>query len=135
MKKVSYCKKCLFPDTKPDLVFDGDGICDACRSAERKHGFDKKVDWDARANEFHTLLARIRNIGAPLYDCVIPVSGGKDSTWQVYAAKILHKLRTLAVTFDQFDQTPTGLHNLNILRHIGVDHIHFSLYEIFYLIH
>ncbi len=127
MKKVSYCKKCLFPDTKPDLVFDGDGICDACRSAERKHGFNEKVDWDVRANEFNTLLARIRDIGAPLYDCVIPVSGGKDSTWQVYAAKILHKLRTLAVTFDQFDQTPTGVHNLNILRNIGVDHIHFSL--------
>ena len=55
------------------------------------------------------------------------MSGGKDSTWQVYAMKKIHGMNPLAVTFDQFDQTETGAYNLDILRSIGVDHIHFTL--------
>ena len=49
---MRYCKKCLFPDTKPDISFDAQGICDACRSAEQKHNFEQGIDWEARAEEF-----------------------------------------------------------------------------------
>jgi len=57
----------------------------------------------------------------------VPVSGGKDSTFQVYVMKIIHKMNPLAVTFDQFDATPLSKENLESLRKIGVDHIHFTL--------
>ena len=124
---VKYCKKCLFPDTKPDLYFDDEGICDACKSAERKHGTENAVNWDVRAKYFDELLVNARKNAKGWYDCIIPVSGGKDSTWQVYAMKKIHGMNPLAVTFDQFDQTETGVHNLEILRLIGVDHVHFTL--------
>ena len=124
---MRYCKRCLFPDTKPDLYFDEQGICDACRSAEEKHSFEQGLDWDQRAKEFKDIIEKYKSKDGSNYDCIVPVSGGKDSMFQVYAMKIIHKMNPLAVTFDQFDQTPTGRHNLEALRNLGVDHIHFTL--------
>lgn len=124
---ILYCKKCLFPETKPDLYIDEDGVCDACRSAERKHGVENAVNWDERSKKFEEILVEAREKANGWYDCIVPVSGGKDSTWQVYAMKKLHNMNPLAITFDQFDQTETGIKNLEILREIGVDHIHFTL--------
>ena len=124
---MKYCKKCLFPETKPDLYFNENGICDACKSAERKHGVIESIDWDKKAEEFKEIIDRYRSKDGMNYDCVIPVSGGKDSTFQVYAMKVIHKMNPLAVTFDQFDNTMIGKQNLEILREIGVDHIHFTL--------
>jgi N-acetyl sugar amidotransferase len=125
---MRYCKSCLFPSTKPDLYFDKVGVCDSCRSAERKHGITDAIDWDKRALAFSRIVEESTNsnIDSP-YDCIVPVSGGKDSTWQVLRAKHFHGLKVLAITFDQFDQTPTGRHNLDVLRDVGVDHIHFTL--------
>tara|TARA_Y100000768_G_C23959833_1_gene674717 strand:+ start:767 stop:1888 length:1122 start_codon:yes stop_codon:yes gene_type:complete len=124
---VTYCKKCLFPETKPDLFFDQEGVCDACHSADRKHAIENAIDWEARAKDFEKLLQTARDKKPNGYNCIVPVSGGKDSTWQVYAMKEIHKMRPLAVTFDQFDQTPEGLKCLEVLRSIGVDHVHFTL--------
>lgn len=122
---VRFCKRCLFPETKPDLYFSLDGVCDSCLSADRIHGVVDAIDWDKRAEHFESLISDRRS--GDDYGCIVPVSGGKDSTWQVYAMKNIHKLKPLAVTFDQFDQTDTGRHNLEVLRNIGVDHIHFTL--------
>jgi len=124
---MKYCKRCLFPDTKPDIYFDEEGICDACRSAERKHGIEESIDWDARGKEFKEIIEKYRSKDGMKYDCVVPVSGGKDSMFQVYAMKVIHKMNPLAVTFDQFDATDISKHNLDALRSIGVDHIHFTL--------
>lgn len=122
---IKFCKRCLFPDTKPDLYFNSDGICDACESAERKWSAENLIDWSVREASFNEIVAGIDR--SALYDCVVPVSGGKDSTWQVLQARTRHGLKCLAVTFDQFDQTPFGAHNLEVLKGIGVDHIHFTL--------
>lgn len=122
---IKFCKKCLFPDTKPDLYFDEHGVCDACQSAVEKWKEDKSIDWEARSREFDSIIDQIPK--NRVYDCVVPVSGGKDSTYQTYRMCRHHGLKVLAVTFDQFDQTKIGEHNLNILRNIGVDHIHFTL--------
>jgi N-acetyl sugar amidotransferase len=124
---IKYCKKCLFPDLKPDLYFDSKGVCDACRTAERKHGHTDSVDWNSRAIEFKKIISDARQKADGWYDCIVPVSGGKDSTWQVYAMKKIHNMNPLAITFDQFDQTEVGMHNLDVLRSIGVDHVHFTL--------
>lgn len=124
---MRYCKRCLFPDTKPDLYFDEEGICDPCRSAERKHNLEQGIDWDTRAKEFNEILDKYRSKDGKDYDCIIPVSGGKDSTFQVYCMKVIHKMNPLAVTFDQFDTSPAGRENLDALKDIGVDHIHVTL--------
>ena len=66
------------PSTKPDLHIDQDGVCNACRAYEsRKH-----VDWDARRRELLALLEKYRRPDGN-WDCIVPVSGGKDSTYQV----------------------------------------------------
>ena len=124
--RINYCKLCLFPETKPDLFFNSKGICDACLSGQRKHGIKSKVDWKRRSEDFEKILKKARN-SKSIYNCIVPVSGGKDSTWQVYVMKHRHKMKPLAVTFDQFDQTPLGRKNLEALKSIGVDHVHFSL--------
>ncbi len=124
---MKYCKRCLFPDTKPDIYFDEEGRCDACNSADRKKGVENAIDWDSRAEEFKKICDKHRSKDGMNYDCIVPVSGGKDSVFQAYQMKVAHKMNPLAVTFDQFDQTDTGRINLDVLREIGVDHIHFTL--------
>ena len=85
---IKYCKKCLFPNTKPDLFFDDNGICDSCNSADIKHGTRRgnnkeNIDWNKRRNEFDQFISlKLKNKNSD-YDCLVPVSGGKDSTWQV----------------------------------------------------
>jgi N-acetyl sugar amidotransferase len=124
---MRYCKKCLFPDTKPDIFFDKDGICDACRSAEKKHGVINSIDWDERAKRFKEITDKYRSKDGSNYDCIVPVSGGKDSLYQAYSMKVTHKMNPLAVTFDQFDKTATSEHNLEVLRNLGIDHLHITL--------
>ena len=124
---MKYCKKCLFPETKPDLYFDKDGICDSCHSAARKHGILDAIDWKSKAKHFDELVEKAKCNKKGIYDCIVPVSGGKDSTFQVLEAKNKHNMKVLAVTFDQFDQTETGRRNIEVLKEIGVDHIHYTL--------
>tara|TARA_B100000767_G_C19777695_1_gene543699 strand:- start:1682 stop:2803 length:1122 start_codon:yes stop_codon:yes gene_type:complete len=124
---MNYCKKCLFPETKPDLYFDDNGICDSCHSADRKHGILNAIDWDQKAKQFEELVENAKQIKKGSYDCIVPVSGGKDSTYQVLQAKNKHGMKVLAVTFDQFDQTDIGKYDIKILQEIGVDHVHFTL--------
>ena len=114
---MKHCIRCLNPDTRPDLSFDQEGMCDACRSAEKK----EKIDWEARGEELDGILDRYRKNNGN-YDCIIPVSGGKDSTFQVI--KMLEKgMHPLAVTFAQCGVTPEGQHNLDNIAELGVDHI------------
>lgn len=101
------------PDTKPDLFFK-DGVCDACLSAD----FKNKVDWAQREREWRALIHKHQ----ALYDCVIPVSGGKDSHFQVYKA-LEYGLKPLCVTFQPTLQTALGKQNLTNLVSLGVDHI------------
>ena len=125
--KFSYCKICLFPNTKPDIYFNKDGICDSCLSAQKKHGFLKSINWDKRKKEFEKIIKLTKTQSKSSYNCIVPVSGGKDSTWQTYAMKEIQNMKPLAVTFDQFDQTEQGKYNLDVLKSIGVDHIHFTI--------
>ena len=99
-----YCKTCLFPNTKPDIQFNNQGVCDSCLSAKRKHGKEKSINWQRREKDFQTILEKSKKNSGSYYDCVVPVSGGKDSTWQVYVMKKRHKMNPLAITFDQFKQ-------------------------------
>jgi len=103
------------------------GIFDACKSAERKYVHEDAIYWKQREGEFKIILNDTRNKAKRKYDCLVLVSGGKDSTWQVYAMKKIHGMNPLAVTFYQFYQTPVGVHNLEVLRAIGLDYVHFTL--------
>ncbi|MCA9802623.1 MAG: N-acetyl sugar amidotransferase [Cyanobacteria bacterium HKST-UBA02] len=117
---MRYCNKCVMPDTKPDLFFDEHGVCDACRSAERKH---TSIDWEERTKAFEELVKTYRGKGE-FYDCLIPVSGGKDSTYQVHVA-LEHGLKPLCVSFEPTFATELGKRNLANISAMGVDLIQF----------
>jgi len=106
------------PDTRPEQVFDEEGVCDACRSAERKH---KKIDWKARRREFEGILERYRNRNGSWWDCLIPVSGGKDSCFQAYTMKYEFGMNPLCVNFVPCEMTDIGLKNILFLRDLGFD--------------
>lgn len=118
---MRYCRRCVLPDTRPNLHLDAEGICNACRS----HATRPAIDWEARQAAFRALCAGLRARPSG-YDCLIPVSGGKDSTWQV-ALCLEHGLRPLAVTWRTPARTAIGQRNLDNLVSLGVDHIDYRI--------
>ena len=91
---MRYCKKCLEPDTRPDCQFDDEGVCLPCRYHETIH----EIDWDARHQQLMELAewGKARNVSG--YDCIIPVSGGKDSTRQALYVREVMGLKPLLVS-------------------------------------
>lgn len=128
--KIRYCKKCLNPETKPDLSFNEDGVCSACVAAEEKN---KGIDWDERARDFEEIVNHYRlKEGEIGYDCIIPVSGGKDSTYQAYFMKEVMGMNPLCVCFETTYVTELGRYNLDNLSKMGLDVIHFKKnYEVY----
>lgn len=122
--EIKYCKKCLFPETKPDLFFDQDGVCTACVSAAQKH----TINWEQRGKDFFEIINRYKkkNKNAPGYDCLIPVSGGKDSTYQAYFMKEVCGMNPLCVCFETTSVTKVGQENLDNISKMGLDVIHFK---------
>jgi N-acetyl sugar amidotransferase len=117
---LKYCTRCVMPHTKPDLHLDEAGVCNACRAYEsRRH-----VDWDARRTELLGLLERYRRHGAN-WDCIVPVSGGKDSTYQVVRMLQLG-LNPLCVTATTCDLSDIGRKNIENIKRLGVDYVEFS---------
>jgi len=98
------------------VSLDAAGVCAGCRNADAK----ARIDWSARASEFRRLAGDARRRGAR-YDCVIPVSGGKDSFWQVVTC-LEHGMRPLCVTYVYPGRTDLGASNLAALIALGVDH-------------
>ena len=121
--QLRYCTKCLFPETKPDLFFDESGVCSACKAAELKFA---KIDWKQREKDFRTIIDQFKlrddQIG---YDCLIPVSGGKDSTYQAYFIKEVYGMNPLCVCFETTRETELGRRNLSNISKMGIDVIHF----------
>ncbi|MCF0186134.1 MAG: N-acetyl sugar amidotransferase, partial [Bacteroidaceae bacterium] len=117
---MKYCKKCLQPNTRPGILFNDEGVCYACLYEESK----KTIDWTAREKELADIAQwakdeRVKRGNA--YDCVIGVSGGKDSTFQaVYARETMH-LKPLLVNCVPDGITPAGQKNIDNLYNMGFD--------------
>jgi N-acetyl sugar amidotransferase len=118
---MKYCQQCILPDTRPNLVIGDDGVCNACKSHKTK----RDINWLKREESFHRVVenAKIHSQG---YDCLIPVSGGKDSTWQVVKC-LEYGLNPLAVTWKTPGRTSLGQSNLDNLVQLGVDHIDYQI--------
>lgn len=115
---VRYCKTCLYPDTKPDLRFDENGVCSACNAFAARAA----VDWEVRRQEFLEIVAQYRSPDGSNYDCIVPVSGGKDSTYQVL--RLLEVgMNPLCVTATTDSLSEVGRRNLENIRRLGVDHV------------
>ena len=120
-QSLTYCKRCLMPDTKPDLFLDNEGICNACRSYENR----AEVDWTKRYDELQEILSKYKNKDGTNWDCIVPVSGGKDSTYQV--VKMLQLgLNPLCVTSTTCDLSDIGRKNIENIKNLGVDYVEMS---------
>ena len=109
------------PDTKPNLFLDEEGVCNACRSYEKR----KEIDWDARLAELRQILERYKSKDSTKWDCVIPVSGGKDSTTQTIRMLQLD-MNPLCVTATTCDLSEIGRRNIENIKRLGVDYVEFS---------
>ena len=121
VRTMRYCVKCILPDTRPNLILGADGVCNACVA----HGSRPRIDWAQRGRAFATVVERTKS-RAQGYDCLIPVSGGKDSTWQVVKC-LEFGLTPLAVTWKTPARTEIGARNLANLIRLGVDHIDYQV--------
>ncbi|MDZ8056232.1 MAG: hypothetical protein RMX63_32945 [Aulosira sp. ZfuCHP01] len=117
-KYIQYCTHCVMPETKPDLYIDEQGVCSACRNLEKR----QEVNWPARKKELLDILKRYRSKNGSNYDCIIPVSGGKDSHFQVL--KILEMgMNPLCVTATTDKLSDIGRRNIENLKNLGLDYI------------
>lgn len=117
--ELRYCEKCLQPNTRPGLTFNQDGVCFPCEVA----GITRKVDWAARRRELDAIIEWSRSRGRGEYDCVVGVSGGKDSLRQALIVRDELRLRPLCVSCVSPPemQTEIGADNLENLILNGFD--------------
>lgn len=118
---IRYCKTCVMPETKPDLHIDEHGVCSACRYFESR----AEVDWHKRRQELDVVLEKYRSKDGNNWDCIIPVSGGKDSTAQVIRLLKLG-MNPLCVTATTCDLSLIGRRNIENIKKLGVDYIEVS---------
>lgn len=130
-KQVAFCKKCVMSNQRPNsavefqhtrdtkketLAFDAEGICDACRIAEKK----KEIDWKDRDKQLRELCDRYRkNDGS--YDCLVPGSGGKDSFFAAHKLKYEYGMHPLTVTWAPHVYTDWGWKNHQAWIQAGFD--------------
>lgn len=120
---MKYCKKCVMPDTRPGIKFK-DEVCYPCINYERR----KKINWEARWKQLEKLASQYRGSNGNNYDCIIAVSSGKDSHYQVYTLKERLKMNPLLLSIDNWSWTKTGRENQqNIQERFGCDMLTLTL--------
>jgi len=115
---MKYCKKCVQPDTRPGIKFDKNGICYACKYQKQ---IDHEIDWDKREKKLRAIVKWAKSGNKGKHDCVIGVSGGKDSHFQALFAKEKLGLNCLLVNLAPDNITKLGAHNIENLIHYGFD--------------
>ena len=120
---IQYCTRCCFPSTIEGLTFDDLGICNMCQSSEDK----MRIDWNQREKELRKILTKAKESSGNNYDCVLPISGGKDSFFQAHILTKVYNLNPLAVTFSHNWYSETGFYNLQLcLETFNLDHLQFT---------
>jgi N-acetyl sugar amidotransferase len=115
------CTKCHLPETYETFRFNEEGTCNVCIQHETKH---ELIDWDQRMEQFEKLITPFRGTGD--YDCIVPFSGGKDSTYVLHRIMNHHKLKPLVVSWDHGFYRPGHMRNVErTLKKLGADYLVF----------
>jgi N-acetyl sugar amidotransferase len=116
---LKYCTKCLQPDTRPNTLFSSNGVCPACSYFEQF----KNVDWQERFEILQDILLKYPKKNGQFHDCIIGVSGGKDSTRQALFLRDKIGVNPLLVclTYPPEQVTQRGVDNLSNLINLGFD--------------
>jgi imidazoleglycerol phosphate synthase cyclase subunit len=122
--QVRWCTRCVYPSiSAAPMEFDDDGVCTGCRMADVKAALPATT-WDQRLDLLRGILDRYRSVDGSTYDCVIPVSGGKDSWFQTHVIKNELGMNPLLVTYDGNNWTPVGWRNMLRMKEVfDVDHV------------
>ena len=120
---IKYCTRCCMPETQEGISFDALGICKACQSSEQK----MHINWKEREGLLAEILADAKLRAGNGYDCILPISGGKDSFFQAHVLTQVYGMKPLAVTFSHNWFSETGYYNLQrCLEVFHMDHIMFT---------
>lgn len=120
---IKYCVRCCVPETQEMQEFDELKICKACRSSEQK----MHINWEERQQQLKKILEDAKSKSGNNYDCILPVSGGKDSFFQAHVLTKIYNVKPLAITFSHNWYSKTGWYNLwNLLETFNLDHLMFT---------
>ncbi|MBL4818713.1 MAG: N-acetyl sugar amidotransferase [Deltaproteobacteria bacterium] len=123
MKNMTYCKQCVYPSMSVNLYIGEDGVCSACDVAE-KFEFLTPEFWKKREDKFVKLISEALERNTSHYDCIIPVSGGKDSYFQTHLMVNKYGLKPLLVTYHGNNYLSEGDYNRDRMRHVfDADHL------------
>lgn len=114
---MKICNNCIQPDTRPGIFFNDDGICGACLWEKEK----ESIDWKTREDELTNIVRQSKEKKNGNYNCVIGVSGGKDSTFQALYARDHLDLKCLLVNYEPDGMTDIGKQNIENLKNLGFD--------------
>ncbi len=117
--EVKFCKKCVISNQRPRIRFDKEGVCSACRFAEKKK---YHIDWNERQKVFLDLLDRHRRKDGK-WDVIVPASGGKDSFYVAHMLKYKYNMTPLTTTWAPHIYTDVGWRNLQHMIHSGLGNI------------
>lgn len=119
---MRYCTKCILPDSHESIQFDENGVCNICRQSAVKH---TQIDWAARKTMLENIVDRYRGSGE--YDCIVPFSGGKDSTYQLWYVVRELGLKPLVVRYNHWGYRPLiNENNLRTFKKLNVDVLEFT---------
>ena len=122
MTGLRKCSKCNLPETYETIEYDDNDLCNLCKDADYKN---TKIDWSERKKLLDTLIEKHR--GKYAYDCIVPFSGGKDSTFQLYYLIKNYNIKPLVVKFNHGFFRETILKNTErTLKKLGADFIEFT---------
>ncbi|MDG1143279.1 MAG: N-acetyl sugar amidotransferase [Burkholderiales bacterium] len=121
---MKYCQKCVYPFATVNLdIDDDDGICSSCRAFERFDALSSDF-WENRKEKFEQIINEHVKGNTSNYDCLIPVSGGKDSYYQAHIIAAKYGLKPLLMTYHGNNFLPEGDYNRDRMRHVfDADHI------------
>lgn len=124
---ILLCTRCVNPSTRPNINFDELGLCPVCRYENSKK--NSIIDWDARKKELQSICEWGKKESKSTYDCIVTVSGGKDSTRQACFARDELGMNPLLVScsYPPEQLTDLGAHNLSNLIELGFDTFSLSL--------
>lgn len=112
---MKQCKKCLYTEKHPlNITFDDEGVCSGCRIHDEK----LTLDWDEREQKLCSILENYRNTDGMSYDCIVPVSGGRDSYYIVHLLKNVYGMNPLLVSYNKHYNTHVGIRNYQYLKTI-----------------
>ena len=110
---MKYCSRCLYPQDHPlNLIIDEQGICSGCRVHEEKDN----LDWSKRFIKLKKIVAPYKKNNRSIYNCIVPVSGARDSYFIVHVVKKLLGMNPLLVTYNKLYNTEVGIRNLSYLK-------------------